>query len=278
MLPILAAILAGLEAVGGAAAAGGAALGSAAAAGAGAIGSGLGAAGSALASGAGALGSAVGSGLGSLGSMIGIGGGAPSATGAVGAGTGAASAGAGLGAEALSPALSGAAASAPFGEFGQTLAKAIFPTKMASQTIGPTIGNAANLAQPLTGVKGFLHGVSPDIYNLGSSVAKGDWKGVGGSLGNMMGGKNLGNFAENPSWETAGKAAGEMMNPTNPLSPLNSGGQQAKMPPLPQSRGQAPRSDDPIINKIYQNFNPQQTGSGMKPWGQSPFPKKMSSI
>jgi len=179
-------------------------------------------------------------------------------------------AGAGGGLSGVAGSLAGASGGAMGGSANAALGGSLFG--------GETLGAMAQPTGFLSGLTSFMKGASPDVYKLGSSVAKGDWKGVGGSLGNMMGGKNLGNFAENPSWETAGKAAGEMMNPTNPLSPLNSGGQQAKMPPLPQSRGQAPRSDDPIINKIYQNFNPQQTGSGMKPWGQSPFPKKMSSI
>ena len=182
-------------------------------------------------------------------------------------------AGAGGGLSGVAGSLAGASGGAMGGSANAALGGSLFG--------GETLGAMAQPTGFLSGLTSFMKGASPDVYKLGSSVAKGDLKGVGGSLGNMMGGKNLGNMVRDPSLENLGKATGEMFNPAGGGGPFGGGGRQAQMPmPQTMSRGRTkqPESDDPIIKRMYQNLNPRQSGSGMKPWGQSPFPKKMSAI
>ncbi len=147
-------------------------------------------------------------------------------------------------------------------------------TPAANLALAPSLGAAAALPS----APGFFASMFPNAAKFGTSAMTGDWKGAGGALGNMAGSPNLANMIENPSWGNAGTLGKDLMNPANPLSPLSQGKQQPMAMPSPQTRSQAPQTDDPILQQMYKNFNPQQTRSGMKPWPPSPYPRKMSAI
>lgn len=180
-------------------------------------------------------------------------------------GAGAGATGLAAGSALTAPALMGAGAGTA-GGLASTLAPAI----------GPTVGAAAAL--PAAANPGIFASMFPGITQFGKSAMKRDLSGMGGGIGKMMGNENLANMLSNPSWKNLGALGKDTLNPESPLSPFSQEKQKPMAMPEQQARRQVPQTDDPILQQMYKNFNPQQTQSGMKSWGQSPYPKKMSAI
>ena len=182
--------------------------------------------------------------------------------------------GAGLGAGGLA---AGSALTAPALMGGAGAGGLAGLTGATAPTVGPTLGAAAGLGAGAAS-PGFFSSMFPNAAKFGTAAKAGSFRGMGSALGNMAGGQSLGSMIENPSWRNAGALSKDLMNPENPLSPLSRGKQQPMAMPSPQGRSQVPQTDDPILQQMNNVLNPQRTQSGMKSWGQSPYPRKMSAI
>lgn len=135
---------------------------------------------------------------------------------------------------------------------------------------------------------GIFASMFPNMAKLGTSAASGNVSGMGGALGNMIGGRTLGDMMENPSWANLGKM-GEGMGDKLAMSMMTGGGQPTQQQTMgPGATGTKqrmstamPETDDPILQRMFQNLNQRQggfQGSAMKPWPPSPYPKRMSAI
>ena len=133
--------------------------------------------------------------------------------------------------------------------------------------------------------------LAPGLSAAGSSLMGGNIGGaaktLGGSLGNMVGGKTLGDMIAKPSWANLNKM-GEGMGDQLALGMLTGGNQpsqQQQMGPGAIETKQKlatpePEIEDPILKRMYQNLNQPQgfQAPTMQSWGQSPYPRRMSPI
>ena len=188
----------------------------------------------------------------------------------------------------------------------------------AAPTIGPTLGNAAALAAPTatsaalpaaasslsienllnsaitgasqapTGFMGMASKFAPNLTGMGKNLMGGNFQGAGANIGNMVGGKTLGDMIAQPSWANLGKM-GEGLGDKLALSMMTGGGQPQQQAMGPGAVGTKqklstpmPEIEDPILQRMFQNLNQGQgqgfQGATMKSWGPSPYPRKMSSV
>ena len=135
--------------------------------------------------------------------------------------------------------------------------------------------------------------LAPNLSSAGSSLMSGNianaLKNTGGAVGNMMGSPNLANMLSNPSWANLGKL-GEGMGDkmvakgmTNALMGTPQQQQQMTMGPgsLEKKVQVAPPSaitQDPVLQRMYNNLIPQFQAQPMKPWPPSPYPRRMSPV
>jgi len=136
--------------------------------------------------------------------------------------------------------------------------------------------------------------LAPGLSAAGSSLMSGNIgsaaKTLGGSLGNMVGGKTLGNMLEQPSWANLGKLTEGMSDKMAQNMVMqgvfgNQPTQQQQMGPgaieIKQKLATPePEIEDPILKRMYQNLNQPQgfQAPTMQSWGQSPYPRRMSPI
>lgn len=135
---------------------------------------------------------------------------------------------------------------------------------VGSAAAGSTLGTLANAG------KDVLKQTFPDITQMGKDIAGGKFKEAGGTLGTMVGGKNLGNLIKQPSWANAGKLTQgfgdqmiaqmmmESLFGTGSRSPMMAQSQQRQPLQKPMARPpQMPNTDDPILRRMQSNLNPQ---------------------
>jgi len=136
--------------------------------------------------------------------------------------------------------------------------------------------------------------LAPNASAAGSSLMSGSLGGaaktLGGSLGNMVGGKTLGDMIAKPSWANLGKLTegmGDKMAQNMVMQGVfgNQPTQQQQMGPGAIETKQnlsvsEPEIEDPILKRMYQNLNQPQgfQAPTMQSWGQSPYPRRMSPI
>jgi len=161
--------------------------------------------------------------------------------------------------------------------------------KLATAMPSLSAAEIASLAKTTT-APGVFAKMFPGLAQVGRSAVAGDLPGMGGGIGKMAGSENLANMLTKPSWANLGKL-GEGMGDKLALRMMLGEGQltpqQAVGPGAIQAKQQKsaamPEIEDPILKRMYQNLNPQrnQFASGvtpMKPWPQSPYPRKMSAV
>ena len=147
---------------------------------------------------------------------------------------------------------------------------------LMSGVSGSSSAAYAPTSQAPSGIGGAINSISPNAYEMGNNLAKGNFQQAGANLGGMVGGDNLKSFINYPSMQTAAplaKGAGTQMRgnmyesalnsmfrakPNNPV-PLPGGGSKA-----PQQSQQSTQqvSTNPILQQMYQNLNPQQQPAG----------------
>lgn len=130
--------------------------------------------------------------------------------------------------------------------------------------------------------------LSAAVSSLKSGNIGGAAKTLGGSLANMLGGENLANMVANPSWNNLGKigeGVGDKMAANMVTQGLMGQPQQPVPPPGPGAvsnpkTAQAPQQiqENPILQRMFNNLNPQFQATPMKPWPPSPYPRRMSAI
>jgi len=136
------------------------------------------------------------------------------------------------------------------------------------------VSGAAGAAQP-SGFMGALGQLAPNVTGMGQNLAQGNIQGAAGNLGGLVGGDNLKSFINSPSYASAGnmaKGAGDsMVQNSLAQSVMGSGpGQVKPVQPARTSGAKVPQvSDNPIVQRMYQNLNQQQ---------QQPMPMEGQSI
>jgi hypothetical protein len=206
--------------------------------------------------------------------MLGMGG-----AGAAGAGTLAAAA------PTVGPTLANAAALGA----GTAGASALPVGAMAPLSAGGMLNAAtAGAAQAPTGIMGLASKFAPNLTGMGQNLMQGNFKGAGVNAANMLGGENLANMVQNPSWNNLGKIGegmGNKMAANAVTQGLMGSPQQQPQPVGPgatnnQKVAQAPQQiqENPVLQRMFNNLNSKFQATPMKPWPASPYPKRMSAI
>jgi len=200
---------------------------------------------------------------------------------ALGIGTGATgAAGAGL---------AGGAGTA-IGSAGLTGAEmAALPASLTAPEAATLFGSVAEAPMATGGLGTLANRLAPNLMGMGKNLMGGNFQGAGGNLANMFKAPNLANMISNPSWANLGKI-GEGMGDKMVAAGVTKGllGSPQQQQAMTMSPGSVEKkvqiappeqiTQDPVLQRMYNNLNPQFQAQPMKPWPPSPYPRRMSPV